>query len=384
MRAHSDGYLEPVSYRRGEEVRRPTEGVGLCLSGGGYRAMLFHVGVVWRLNEVGMLAELTRISSVSGGSLTAGALGLGWKDLEFVGGVAKRLDEALVGPVRRLARITVDASAVATGIVMPFTSVGQRVSRAYRKYLFGDATLQNLPDCPVFVITATNLQSGVLMRFTKRHLADYRVGLVRNPTIPIADVVAASSAFPPVLSPVKIDLRNAEWETTDSATLTSGEFRSRIPLGDGGIYDNLGLEPVWKRCHTVLVSDAGGALEHTPDVATDWPRHTLRVLKVVDSQVRALRKQQVIGSLLDKTREGAYFGIRSTTAHFDTPCPIPADPTVTRELADVPTRLAALDSNTQERLINWGYVACDSALRSHCAVNNPAALPYPACPIGPR
>src|SRR5262245_28221555 len=47
-------------------------GIALCLSGGGYRAMLFHLGALWRLNEAGLLSQLKRISSVSGGSITAG------------------------------------------------------------------------------------------------------------------------------------------------------------------------------------------------------------------------------------------------------------------------------------------------------------------------
>ena len=59
-----------------------TDGIGLCLSGGGFRAMLFHVGAVWRLNELGLLGRLDRVSSVSGGSITAGVLGMNWKKLD--------------------------------------------------------------------------------------------------------------------------------------------------------------------------------------------------------------------------------------------------------------------------------------------------------------
>ena len=40
--------------------------------------MVFHVGVLWRLNQVGILPELKRVSSVSGGSITAGVLALHW------------------------------------------------------------------------------------------------------------------------------------------------------------------------------------------------------------------------------------------------------------------------------------------------------------------
>src|SRR4051812_22804313 len=79
------------------------EGIALCLSGGGYRAMLFHVGAIIRLNELGVLPKLDRISSVSGGSITAGMLAVGWKKLRFnVGGVAENLDECFVAPLRAM------------------------------------------------------------------------------------------------------------------------------------------------------------------------------------------------------------------------------------------------------------------------------------------
>jgi len=91
--------LQPVRYLETDDPNRPLlPGIGLCLSGGGYRAMLFHLGAIWRLNELGMLRKeilvnkappatgpqrLVRISSVSGGSITAGLLGLKWKSLNF-------------------------------------------------------------------------------------------------------------------------------------------------------------------------------------------------------------------------------------------------------------------------------------------------------------
>ena len=63
--------------------RTPEAGTALCLSGGGYRAMLFHLGCLWRLNELGLMAKLDRISSVSGGSIAAGVLGMNWVALNF-------------------------------------------------------------------------------------------------------------------------------------------------------------------------------------------------------------------------------------------------------------------------------------------------------------
>jgi len=56
---------------------RPKEerqGVALCLSGGGFRAALFHLGALRRLNELGILSTVDTISSVSGGSIMAAYL----------------------------------------------------------------------------------------------------------------------------------------------------------------------------------------------------------------------------------------------------------------------------------------------------------------------
>src|SRR5215471_6123345 len=62
-----------------------SEGIALCLSGGGYRAMLFHAGSLWRLNEPGYLSRIDRFSSVSGGSITSGVLASNWSKLDFDG-----------------------------------------------------------------------------------------------------------------------------------------------------------------------------------------------------------------------------------------------------------------------------------------------------------
>ena len=51
----------------GDDDPEPEHGTALCLSGGGYRAMLFHAGVLWRLNDAGLLPSLRRVSSVRAG-----------------------------------------------------------------------------------------------------------------------------------------------------------------------------------------------------------------------------------------------------------------------------------------------------------------------------
>ena len=170
---------------------QPRPGVALCLSGGGYRAMIFHLGVLWRLNELGYLVRLDRISSVSGGSITAALLGLRWAELDFADGVAQALEARLVAPIRAFARETVDVGSVLKGVFLP-GSINDKLADAYRRHLFADATLQDLPDDPPrVVINATNVQTGALWRFSRPAMRDDLVGEVCRPTVPLAVAVAA-------------------------------------------------------------------------------------------------------------------------------------------------------------------------------------------------
>src|SRR5215470_6760323 len=94
------GNLQPIRDIPGDEGKQPQKGMALCLSGGGYRAMIFHLGALWRLNEAGLMRKLKRISSVSGGSITSGMLGLKWKNLKFdANDVATNLVEEVINPV---------------------------------------------------------------------------------------------------------------------------------------------------------------------------------------------------------------------------------------------------------------------------------------------
>lgn len=377
--------ISPVRRIPTDTAAEPTTGAGLCLSGGGYRAMLFHAGAVIRLNQAGLLPRLDRISSVSGGSILAGKLALEWSRLAWVDGVASDLGAKVIAPIRELARQTIDVSSAVEGKALPFADAGDRLADAYAEHLFGRATLADLPrpPAPRFVLCATNLESGALFRFTRDAVADWRVGRVRDPEISLADAVAASSAFPPVLSPFDLDFRGADWEDEAGSDLTGPGYRGKLLLTDGGVYDNLGLEAVWKKCRCVLVSDAGGELAPDDSPSRLWGLQLLRVTRVIDHQVRTLRKQQVVASLAAGTRDGAYWGIRSDTRSFPLDDPLPVDRDQAEILAAVPTRLKELADPLQMRLMNWGYAICDTAVRAWVdpGVPRPRDVPYPEAPI---
>jgi len=369
---------DPVHYIDEDKGKQPEAGIALCLSGGGYRAMLFHTGTLWRLNELGLLPKLNRVSSVSGGSITAGVLAMNWDKLDFKDGVGQKFVDLVVGPICDLASHTIDIYAVLKGSLW-FGSIGTKIAGYYRKYLFNDTKLANLPDYPRFVFNATNMHSGVLWRFMKPYMRDYRVGEVKTPDIALSTVVAASSAFPPVLSPVVLTLKPSDFTPNSGTDLQDDSYRKRILLVDGGVYDNLGLETAWKRYTTILVSDAGLGFKTKPKLWRNWISQTFRVLFTIDNQVRSLRRRQLIEAFEGGVRQGAFWSIESDAARSRATSPLACPFNNTTELATVKTALRKLDDVTQKKLINWGYASCDFGLRSHFdrTLPAPSRFPYP-------
>jgi NTE family protein len=369
----------PVHEVQAEENAEPTTGTALCLSGGGYRAMLFHAGALVRLNELGWLPRLDRVSSVSGGSITAGVLAHSWDRLSFDNaGVAGNLEELVVRPLQELAGRTVDVFAIVLGALGP-GSIAMRVAAAYRRHLFGNATLQSLPEVPRFVFNATSLQSGVLRRFSRPYAWDYRVGEVERPTTELAVVVAASSAFPPFLSPLVLRFPEGAHLPGTGDDLEMAPYTTRLVLSDGGVYDNLGLETAWHGNRTVLISDGGGHMLPAPRPRALWPLQMLRVLSVIDNQVRSLRKRQAIDAFKGDLRDGTYWGIRTDIADYELDSALDAPHERTILLADIKTRLGRMPPHLRERLLNWGYAVSDAAMRRHVVAGSapPSDYPYP-------
>lgn len=345
------------------------KGIGLALSGGGFRATLFNLGSLWRLNDAGLLQQLKRVTSVSGGSITNGVLALNWPRLRFDGGVAKNFDEALADPLMRFCAEGIDIAAGLEGLFSVAESISDRVREKYKDKLFGGATLQDLPsgpEVPVFLFYATSLQTGSSVRMSKSYLADYKIGRLPNPQMLLAQVVGASSAFPPVLSPVIMDTDPGQWVREEGAYLYDREaLRRQLVLTDGGVYDNMGLEAVWERFETVLVSDAGKPLEVVDDPPAIWHKQTLRVLDICTEQQRALRKRHLVESFARGEHGGAYWGITTRIGDYGLDDAMTRDSDVTRSLQEMRTRLDRFSDPEQGQLVNWGYALADAALRRY-------------------
>lgn len=176
--------------------------LGIALSGGGFRATLFGLGSLWRLNDAGLLGRLDRVTSVSGGSILAGVLASRWRDLQFVDGKATNFESVVARPLQDFCSHTADIEAGILGWITPFRSAGDYLRRHYEDALFGQIRMHDLPRrehnvAPLFVFYATNMQTGRSFRFRQDYIADYRLGTNAMDNLSLATAVTASSAFPP-------------------------------------------------------------------------------------------------------------------------------------------------------------------------------------------
>lgn len=367
-----------------QPVEGPPEEYGLALSGGGIRATLFHLGALWRINELGRLREIGRVSGVSGGSIAAGFLAKVWPQLRWdANGVSPNFAAAYGTLVFRLARMPLDVPVIALGLV-PGVSAANVLAAVLDRFFLRGMTLQDLPadgDGPRFVFNATDLGTGTDFRFSRPYMGSYRLGLVPEPNVPVAVAVAASAAFPPFVSPLTLHVDPSSFVAVPGSDLNGRpELLGQIALADGGAYDNLALEPITGRCHTYLVSDAGGNLTIQPP-GWQWALWTTQVKRTLDiavAQSRALRRRALPA---DTGHDYTLWRTRMEPATFSAPA-APAFEVRAgwgAYMAGLPTRLWPFPLVDRRRLVNWGYLTSDLALRSFVwrDAAPPSRLPFP-------
>lgn len=376
-------------------LRSRRAGLALCLSGGGYRAAIYHLGAMLRLHEAGLLRRVERISSVSGGSIVAawyasrimrdGAGG----DVASYAAWSESLDfrRAVLEPFRAIAATDIRTGPVLKSLFLNFVWPrfgAPALARAYAK-LITDAPLSALPDAPNFVFCATDLTFGVNFELSKQRVGDYQAGYLQADDVDgrkpgdyaIALAVAASSCFPPVFGPLRIDTRGLHFTHGAYDGADRDALREAIDLSDGGVYDNLATEPVIKHADEILVSDGGAPFPFRP--GGHVVSRLLRYTAVIGNQAVALRKRlfheirvahDVRGTLWSIGRAG-----RAGTFGY-------SDQLVASTLSRVRTDLDRFTDAEFEVLVNHGYGSCAAALetgdhRDAALAAPPPAWPYP-------
>jgi NTE family protein len=362
------------------------DGPALALSGGGYRALLFHLGALWRLNELGWMRRLLRIDGVSGGAVVAAWLGLKWRELHFdASGVAVNFEELVARPLCRLASRVLDIPVGLAALAWPVSALPYALAH----HLFSTARLSELPDGnsgPQICALATNLLTGSLVELSARGIRDDFLGECSAPGLALATAIAASCSIPPSFRPVwlRIDARSWRGECAPGYERTR---RAMFPLmlADGGNYDNQALSNVCKRYRTVLVSDGSAPMPSWSWVSGDWLTATLRSNRVLIDQVRLLH-QRILRDLhyrQDTLQRVAYWAVASRVCDYGAAEAMPCDGELTLRLSRTRTRMGRYTPQEQGLLINWGYSACDAALRAELALEAapPRAWPVPAYPL---
>src|SRR5260221_7402123 len=278
--------------------------IGIALSGGGVRAMAFHAGVLRWLAETERMEDVAHISSVSGGTLATGLVFAlnGWKwptSEQFLTHVRPEFMRLLT--TRSLTHAALLRLAWPPNWHYLF-SRANIVSQAIEASWSIDECLSDLPATPVWSINGTTAETGRRFRFKQDRCGDYEIGYADAAKFKIADAMAVSAAFPGLIGPLTIKTADYKWKKRPAWNAPASSEREivlpfkRLHLYDGGVYDNLGLEPlmdpatqVFKNDIQYLVcSDAGAPLTRQFPSFIGVKR-VKRLLDIGMEQARALR-----------------------------------------------------------------------------------------------
>lgn len=353
--------------------------IGLALSGGGYRASLFHLGAMRRLNELGLLNQVATISSVSGGSILSGYVADKMLELDKNTPQFDDWEKDVGAGFRRFV-----GKDIRTGLFLRFAVVNAFAPK-FRANALADAfwhrlTKRYLGALPTsgegteFLFLATDIERAISWRFGPRVMNSYKMS--EEPSseeISIARAVAASACFPPIFGPIRLETKQGfvAW------------------LSDGGVYDNSGMEPIWKgkKHQTILVSDGGTLLAQI--VPKTYGGRLMRYNSIAMDQVRALRQNRLIAKLQrekrnPKGKRGTLWRNASKRSSFRKDADQDAKQqiedlisagwygyddsdggTIDTYLAQIRTDLDRFTTAEAKILENHGYFCADIALRTH-------------------
>jgi len=339
----------------------------LCLSGGGFRATLFHAGVISALREMELLPQIRNIVSVSGGSIVAAHATLNWDRYTHYD------PDVFRKAIQELIQITTDD--VRGRIVRRWVLLGaipryRRIPQLTRFYdtLLCSTKLEDLaqPGRPNLYIASTSLVTGERVYFTADGLLYGSAGkegrLVKLPQLPIAYAVAASSAFPPMFPPVILDPKTLQTNLTGIERLT-----------DAGVFDNLGLVAAGELAsndQSILVSDASASF-----TGNSWNEYsstvsrTIRTTDILMSRVAELDRRSVAVTRDNLFTAAIYHSVtdaelKATGVHITSP--LANSKSLQHWVALVRTDLDVFNSDEIRTIFRHGYSIAAKAFSPQC------------------
>ena len=336
--------------------------VGLALSGGGFRAALYHIGVLAKLAEMDVLRKVEALSCVSGGSIIGAHYYLEVRklmrektDLEITKDdyieIVKRIEREFLAGVQSNIRTRVLAGPI-TNLKMIFSSNYSRTLRVgelYEEKIYsrvkdgeggkprwlnelqiwpkGETNFHPREDnwrraakVPILILNATTLNTGHNWQFTAAWMGEppssidsevdgnYRLRRMYYEDAPeghrqirLGHAVAASSCVPGLFEPLAIaNLYEAPNNKTDNKLV--------VRLVDGGVYDNQGTASLLDQgCNILLVSDASGQMNTENDPGAGLLTVPLRTNSVLQARVRVAQYRELSAQRRASTLRGLMF-----------------------------------------------------------------------------
>jgi len=260
--------------------------VGLALSGGGFRASLFHLGSLVALAKADKLKDISVISTVSGGSIIGVLYYLKVKELlesKKDENITKKdylklVDELIQEFLSVITTKNIRNEVLGFDLILPDITRTKKIAKLYDKYFYSKYNVKYLKDLvirplgekkfnpffqnfkrhnkvPLIVINATNLNNGhnfqfhatkmgeaVSSEYDRNFMVDFlREGCETFDKFLISEAVAASSAVPGIFPALNVKLGEVE-----------------LNLVDGGVYENIGLNAMFsENVDEIIISDGG-------------------------------------------------------------------------------------------------------------------------------
>ena len=385
----------------------PESTIGLALSGGGSRAIAFHLGCLRALHELGVLEKVKVLSTVSGGSVIGALYALSNEPFpEFEKRVRAVLTRGLAWPTVRTAFLTAEGpkalscwalvgavnilflavsglARLLSRFVPPESRKGWRIEdwhppvrrfasrttilrRAVDDELFKGARMKDLGSGkPLLIINAADLRTGSAFYFTAKESGSWRLGRLASTEMTLAHAVTASAAYPLFLP--ALDER-MPFDRRDGTRRVE-----RVTLTDGGVYDNLGLAPLWPDrdpsvslnvtpVDQIVCCCAGYGVRHDPPSQFLIARLMSAFACIHDRAQNAAMKR--LFELQESGRLGSF--ILPYLGQDDRRLKFPPDGLVTREEAYAyPTDFSAMSPEWIERLGRRGEGLTKALIAEH-------------------
>ena len=362
--------------------------IGLALSGGGFRASIYHLGVIRRLEELGVMKHVNTISGVSGGAIIAAYYVIEMekrlcqhrecleKKPSKIDKVRLKIFKEIAGDFFKVIALNLRSRAMLFSpfrhpwlfikSLWPSCSRSDIMQKEYDKRIYDDKTLECLPKVtlcdndgcseedallrtrPEVILNATSLHTGKRIEFKRD-----------QNTLKLSRVVEASSGVPGFFPPTTICGKK---------------------LVDGGVADNQGIDALISLDHSLdddqndtpdfdvlLVSDASGQMEQVKRPCSWFLSVLFRVVTIFQFQLqkKMLKLLRFWGKNDESNREFAFVHLFLDLEKDggDTPCVpskyIPA-------LGDIRTDLDQFSIIEWEALMYHGYTLIDAQIQKYC------------------